>query len=779
VSAAVTDGRFTVGPSEAEILPGATQNFVVTYTSDGSGKTIADLILSHNSPGSPLVIVPLLVEGGEAKLVFGTDNLQFETVDVGDTSSVVLAITNPGSDTLFVNGVLGDPDQSGRFQIEPSLFAVAPGESLDVIVSFIPDGPGSFADFLVFDANVGLGEVMPIAPGVSAIGFGRGPDIAVAPDRLFFATQDVATPDSQTVVVTNIGNDTLRVFSLGTLTSYFDTDTVPFTLAEGESQQLVVIYTPDSTVSRVDTLLLTTNAQDTVRVPLLASEIPRNIGNATLSLSRLDSLMSPQVGDTISLALDLKPGGDVITGADVFVGIPSAFFIPVDPASPFLREGLTEAALVLVNDLEMDPERELLIAILSTSLFTPRTADGVLARLDLIVIAPLEGPAPVAVLSEFPVHNSQYLVLSPSGAAFTFQASEPEAFGNLPPRFLSLPLLQAEEDGSTQLFMNSRVIDPDGPLSEITFTFEPSDSLFGVTIQTLLDTLVTAVFFPPPDANGIFAVTIVATDAGGASDTSVVLIEVAPVNDPPTVVVDTVLVRGGGFVRIRLLDRASDIDGDSLSISSVTAATSGTVILNEDQTATYTPEEDFNGESSFSYVVVDGNDASVTGTMVLTVSGTNERPVIGDLPPLSGVVDSPFAFVLTEFKSDPDDPSEVLAWGVSVLSGPAESARVDGDLLEVFPLPGRIGEVRILLALFDPFGALDARDVTVLIEPRTRIGDLNGDFKVDFFDLLIFSAAWATTAGDPGYVPLADLDSNGEIGFPDFQMFAVVFGTDF
>ena len=107
------------------------------------------------------------------------------------------------------------------------------------------------------------------------------------------------------------------------------------------------------------------------------------------------------------------------------------------------------------------------------------------------------------------------------------------AFGNLPPRFLNLPLLTTEEDGSAELFMNERVIDPDGSLAELTFTFIPEDSLFGVTVQTLLDSLVTVVFFPPKDANGIFLVTVIATDAGAASDTSVVLVEVEPVNDAP------------------------------------------------------------------------------------------------------------------------------------------------------------------------------------------------------------------------------------------------------
>jgi len=44
---------------------------------------------------------------------------------------------------------------------------------------------------------------------------------------------------------------------------------------------------------------------------------------------------------------------------------------------------------------------------------------------------------------------------------------------------------------------------------------------------------------------------------------------------------------------------------------------------------------------------------------------------------------------------------------------------------------------------------------------------------------MIFSRAWGTTDGDEGFVPLADIDFNGEIGLPNFQVFAVVFWSNF
>jgi hypothetical protein len=769
VTAAATEGQFSVDPQRVDVAPGLSQDFAVNFMPNEPGKRTTELVLTHNAAGSPPLVLPMIVEEGEAGIVFGMDDLHLGTIDVGDTASVVLRIGNPGSDTLFVVGVGGDKGHM-PFRVDPDSFALAPEDSLNVNVRFTPAVPGFLTDSIVFDTNVGLGQDLP-PPSVTAQGLGRGPQISVAPDRLFFASPEIGVQDTQRVNLTNVGNDTLRVLSIRSATSFFTVDPTGFALGQGASVVVEVVYLPDSVIGRSDTLTFSTNI-DSVWIPLVAAEIPKNVGNAKLMLTRLDSLISPQVGDTISLGLELLPGGDAVTGVDLFVEIPNTFLLPVDPTNPFTREGLTTSALVLINTLKENFERGQSVASLSTYLFAPQTFNGILSRIDLVVLAPLEQPAPVAILSEFPVHNSQYIT---SNQAFSFQASPPAVFGNLPPKFLSLPLLETEEDKAAELFLSSYLVDPDGPLSEIKFTFEPSDSLLVIESSTLQDSLVSAVFFPPPDANGIFPVTVVATDGGGASDTSMVLIDVAPKNDAPIVGTDTVLVRGGGFVRIPLLNYAMDIDGDSITVSTVMDATEGTVELNENNTVTYTPDPSFQGEASFSFVVDDGNTGESTGQIVLIVSGTNQSPVIAGLPVLTGVVDSAFAFALESFKSDPDDSSAVLAWSVDAISGPVKEARIDGDFLEVLPLSGRIGEIRLLLALIDPFGAVQATEMVILIEPRTVLGDFNEDFEVDFEDFLTFCAAWRSKQGEERYVPLADLNSDGEIGFFDYLIFAPLF----
>ncbi|WP_299691015.1 Ig-like domain-containing protein, partial [uncultured Vibrio sp.] len=63
---------------------------------------------------------------------------------------------------------------------------------------------------------------------------------------------------------------------------------------------------------------------------------------------------------------------------------------------------------------------------------------------------------------------------------------------------------------------------------------------------------------------------------------------------------------------------ASDGDGDDLTFTELTGPTNGTVVVSENGTWTYTPNEDYNGGDSFTVVVDDGNG----GTDLLTVNVT-------------------------------------------------------------------------------------------------------------------------------------------------------------
>ncbi|PMO37145.1 polymer-forming cytoskeletal family protein [Vibrio sp. 10N.222.52.B12] len=136
-----------------------------------------------------------------------------------------------------------------------------------------------------------------------------------------------------------------------------------------------------------------------------------------------------------------------------------------------------------------------------------------------------------------------------------------------------------------------------------------------------------------PDANfnGDIDITF---DISDGSDTIVATADltVNPVNDLPqpedqafTIGEDGVLT----FTDQDLLDGATDIDGDDLSVEGVTyIGADGVLTDNGDGTYSFAPNENFNGDVNFTFDVSDGTD-TVTANIDVTVTPENDPPVAG------------------------------------------------------------------------------------------------------------------------------------------------------
>ncbi|MCR9384154.1 tandem-95 repeat protein [Vibrio alginolyticus] len=136
-----------------------------------------------------------------------------------------------------------------------------------------------------------------------------------------------------------------------------------------------------------------------------------------------------------------------------------------------------------------------------------------------------------------------------------------------------------------------------------------------------------------PDANfnGEIDITF---DINDGSDTIVATADltVNPVNDLPqpedqafTIGEDGVLT----FTDQDLLDGATDIDGDDLSVEGVTyTGADGVLTDNGDGTYSFAPNENFNGDVNFTFDVSDGTD-TVTANIDVTVTPENDPPVAG------------------------------------------------------------------------------------------------------------------------------------------------------
>jgi VCBS repeat-containing protein len=143
----------------------------------------------------------------------------------------------------------------------------------------------------------------------------------------------------------------------------------------------------------------------------------------------------------------------------------------------------------------------------------------------------------------------------------------------------------------------------------------------------------TFTYTPNADFSGSDVFTYTVSDGNGGTDTATVVINVTPVNDAPiasndsySVAEDGVLTVGGDGV----LGNDSDVEGDGLTASLVSGPSNGTLTLNADGTFTYTPNANFNGTDSFTYVANDGLANSAPATVTINVAPVTDSPVAVD-----------------------------------------------------------------------------------------------------------------------------------------------------
>ncbi|UXA00089.1 tandem-95 repeat protein [Vibrio splendidus] len=180
--------------------------------------------------------------------------------------------------------------------------------------------------------------------------------------------------------------------------------------------------------------------------------------------------------------------------------------------------------------------------------------------------------------------------------------------------------------------LTSSVTDVDGD----TFTIENISSSNG-TIEDNEDG--TFNYTPEPDFNGLTIFNFDVNDGTVSIPVSMSL-TVDPVNDTP--ITNTLNLQGyedAAFIinESQLLASTTDIDGDALSVSNVSANGNGLLSDNGDGTWTFTPDADFVGDVSLSFDISDGVEV-IQGDANLNIR-VNTTPEDTDSVTLTGIED--------------------------------------------------------------------------------------------------------------------------------------------
>ncbi|MCB9255802.1 MAG: tandem-95 repeat protein [Chitinophagales bacterium] len=198
-------------------------------------------------------------------------------------------------------------------------------------------------------------------------------------------------------------------------------------------------------------------------------------------------------------------------------------------------------------------------------------------------------------------------------------------------------------------------------------------------------------YTPDANFNGVDSFTYVVCDDGtplpSTCDTATVVVTIAPINDQPVALDDSASTNEDTPVTVDVLNNDSDVDGNLVpsSVAEVTAPANGTTSVNPATgEITYTPNANFNGVDSFTYVVCDDGtplpSTCDTATVLLTILPVNDPPIaIGDSE--TTLEDTPIDILVLINDSDLEGPLDTTT--VNVLTGPMNGTVVlnsDGSI---------------------------------------------------------------------------------------------------
>ncbi|MFX1441204.1 MAG: tandem-95 repeat protein, partial [Promethearchaeota archaeon] len=227
-------------------------------------------------------------------------------------------------------------------------------------------------------------------------------------------------------------------------------------------------------------------------------------------------------------------------------------------------------------------------------------------------------------------------------------------------------------------------------------------------------------FLYVPDANfyGTDLFTYYLFDGFDTSLLATVTITVNSINDYPVAVDDTYAIDEDSILIVDsatgVLANDYDIEGSALEAYFLDLPSNGILSLNLDGSFTYTPDPDFWGTDSFTYLVYDGIDASEFATVTITVNAVNDAPIADD-DDYSANEDTPL--IVPDpgvLNGDTDVENDPLT--AALITGPAHGVLIlnsDGSF-EYIPDANFFGTDTFTYVASD--GALDSNVATVTIE---------------------------------------------------------------
>ncbi len=251
-------------------------------------------------------LAPAKAAAAASPLTASPSILRFGGVDVGQTETLIVSVTNSGLTSITLSKV----SVTDAVFATPNLtlpLVVSAGQSVEVSISFTPRTTGWTGGMIKFSGS-SSSSTLSVQTGGSGV---DSQAVTAAPSTLSFGQVPVGGSASLPLVLTNARNWQITITGIQISGSEFSISgaTFPLTLSGRQSLALTVNYTPQSAGLNGSSVFI---SGPSVSIPVTGTGTTSGVGQLSISPASLNYSSVP-VGTTDTLPITVSATGGSVT----------------------------------------------------------------------------------------------------------------------------------------------------------------------------------------------------------------------------------------------------------------------------------------------------------------------------------------------------------------------------------------------------------------------------------------------------------------------------------
>jgi Abnormal spindle-like microcephaly-assoc'd, ASPM-SPD-2-Hydin/HYDIN/CFA65/VesB-like, Ig-like domain/Cep192 domain 4 len=283
------------------IAAGAQASFTASFAPTTKGSASGMITVSTNA-SNPTLSIALSGTGTQGALSANPSSVNFGSVLVGNSGSVSVTLSNPGTAPISVTAASasGTGFSIGGF----TAGTLNPGETSSFTVTFSPAAANS---------STGTVSVISNAPGsplkinLSGSGTATQSQLTISPSSVAFNNVNVGSNASQTVTLTNTGNAALNITAATISGSGYTMTLAPMSINAGANTTFSVKFAPVSEGTAAGSISIASNAPGSPAAIALSGTGLEALGSASPTSVAFGSVV---VGSNNSQVVSLKNTGN-------------------------------------------------------------------------------------------------------------------------------------------------------------------------------------------------------------------------------------------------------------------------------------------------------------------------------------------------------------------------------------------------------------------------------------------------------------------------------------